>query len=104
MLAHISNAQAWEPLTYDSLKSGLELNPLKGFATLFNPDPTNNFPSSIRGRLFGLDTVMLGPNTFDWHAIDNFLIEQSLLGKSSYIQVNIDPAFGKTTFQIIYFR
>ena len=92
----VSNAQSWEFLEYDSLKIGLELNPLKGFATLFNPNADSEFPQSIRGRLFGLDTLMSGPNTFDWSAIDNFLDEQSALGIHAYIQVNVDPAFGET--------
>lgn len=89
-------AQSWEPLTYDSLKSGLEINPLKGFSTIFNPDPTNNFPSTVRGKLIGLDEVMLGPNTFDWQVVDDFLDEQAAFGKHAYLQVNIDPAFGDT--------
>jgi len=89
-------SQTWEYLEYDSLKSGLESNPLKVFSTIFNPDPTNTFPSSIQGKLFGLNAIMSGPNTFDWNVIDDFLDEMSSQGKHSYIQVNIDPAFGNT--------
>lgn len=88
--------QTWQPLTYDSLKSGLETNPLKGFATIFNPDPTSTFPATVQGKLFGLDEVMFGPNTFDWQVIDDFLDDMSEQGKHSYLQVNIDPAFGNT--------
>ena len=96
LVSQFSYSQTWNVLEYDSLKQGLELNPLKGFATLFNPDPNNNFPHSIRGRLFGLDAVMQGPTTFNWEVIDDFLEEQSAIGKHAYIQVNIDPAFGGT--------
>jgi len=89
-------AQSWELLQYDSLKSGLEINPLKGFSTIFNPDPTNNFPSSVQGKLFGLDAIMLGPTSFDWQVVDDFLDEMSGQGKHAYLQVNIDPAYGAT--------
>lgn len=95
-LTNLSYAQSWESMEYDSLKAGLELNPLKGFATIFNPDPTNEFPVSLRGRLFGLDAIMSGPTTFNWDPIDDFLVEQSELGIHCYIQVNIDPAHGET--------
>ncbi len=87
-------AQPWSPLTYNPNQTGLEHNPLKGFATMFNPG--TNFPRSIDGRLFGLDDIMFGPNNFNWTVIDNFLTQAASSGRHSYIQVNIDPAFGKT--------
>ncbi len=87
-----ANAQTWDNLTYNENQSGLELNPLKGFATMWQP--SNNFPHSIQGELFGLDDVMLGIDSFDWTVIDNFLAQEASEGNHCYIQVNIDPAFG----------
>jgi Carbohydrate binding module (family 6)/Secretion system C-terminal sorting domain/Bacterial Ig-like domain (group 2)/Domain of unknown function (DUF4832) len=89
-----AKAQSWETLSYNANQAGLELNPLKGFATMFNPG--NNFPRSIQGKLFGLDEVMSGANNFNWAVIDNFLAQQASEGRHSYIQVNIDPAFGNS--------
>jgi hypothetical protein len=89
-----TNGQTWDSLSYNPNQQGLELNPLKGFATMFNP--SNTFPRSIQGRLFGLDEVMIGMNNFNWAAIDTFLAQQASAGRHSYIQVNIDPAFGQT--------
>ncbi len=89
-----AKAQSWQTLSYNADQPGLELNPLKGFATMFNP--SNNFPRSIQGRLFGLDEVMVGLNNFNWTAIDNFIAQEASQGRHSYIQVNIDPAFGKS--------
>jgi hypothetical protein len=89
-----THAQTWDSLSYNPNQSGLELNPLKGFATMFNP--SNTFPRSIQGRLFGLDEVMIGMNNFNWAVIDTFLAQQANAGRHSYVQVNIDPAFGQT--------
>ncbi|MFN0081473.1 MAG: carbohydrate-binding protein [Ferruginibacter sp.] len=89
-----TKAQTWETLSYNPNQPGLELNPLKGFATLFNP--SNAFPRSVQGKLFGLDEVMTGMNNFNWTVIDNFLTQQAAAGRHSYIQVNIDPAFGES--------
>ncbi|MBK9150917.1 MAG: carbohydrate-binding protein [Saprospiraceae bacterium] len=88
------SAQSWQSLTYNVNQPNLELNPLKGFATMWAP--SNNFPKSIQGRLFGLDEVMNGPDDFDWTVIDNFLAQEAVNGNHAYIQVNIDPAFGET--------
>lgn len=85
---------SWETLTYNPGQPKLELNPLKGFATMFGEG--NNFPRSIHGRLFGLDSLMLGPTTFRWNQIDTFLAQQSRKGWHSYLQVNIDFVDGKT--------
>jgi len=83
-------AQNWTTLSYSPDQPGLENNPLKGFATLWNP--SNNFPHSIQGHLFGLDDVMSGMNTFNWTVIDNAISNDASKGNFSYIQVNIDPA------------
>lgn len=89
------SAQNWINLDYNPDQAGLEYNPLKGFASLWNPG--NNFPHSIQGHLFGLDDVMTGMNSFDWNLIDNAIGIDASNGNFSYIQVNIDPAKpGKT--------
>jgi hypothetical protein len=88
------HAQSWDTLSYQPSQRGLELNPLKGFATMFQP--SNNFPRSIQGKLFGLDEIMFGIDNFNWSVIDNFLIRESVQGRHCYIQVNIDPAFGNS--------
>lgn len=88
-------AQNWSYLDYSPDQQGLENNPLKGFASLWNP--SNNFPHSIQGHLFGLDDIMTGMNTFDWTIIDQAIANDASNGNFSYIQVNIDPAIaGKT--------
>lgn len=87
-----ANAQTWEELDYNPNQLGLEKNPLKGFATMWQP--SNNFPHSIQGRLFGLDDIMFGIDNFNWTSIDNFLIQEASKGNHAYLQVNIDPAFG----------
>lgn len=90
VLSVFTNAQSWNALNYNPNQPDLELNPLKGFATLYG---TNNiFPYSIQGTLFGLDQVMMGLDSFDWTAIDTFLLNNADKGLYSYIQVNIDPA------------
>ena len=63
-------AQTWMPLEYNQDQKGLEYNPLKGFTTLWNP--SNNFPRSLMGNIFGLDELMFGMNEFSWSSIDNF--------------------------------
>lgn len=90
----IGYAQTWNSLTYNADQPNIELNPLKGFATMW--PPSNNFPHSIQGRLFGFDAVMNGLDDFNWTVIDNFLAQEAVKGNHCYIQVNIDPAFGNT--------
>ncbi|MEO0468147.1 MAG: hypothetical protein AAF206_00900, partial [Bacteroidota bacterium] len=90
----IVHAQNWESLNYQENQPGLELNPLKGFASLW--EPSNDFPHSIQGKLFGLDELMFGLDNFDWTAIDLFLAREAARGNHAYIQVNIDPAFGES--------
>lgn len=94
LLGHVAHAQTWKNLTFDANQPGLETNPLKGFATMWQP--SNNFPHSIQGKLFGLDELMLGIDNFDWTALDNFLLQEANKGNHCYIQVNIDPAFGNS--------
>ncbi len=83
------NAQTWNNLTYSEDQSGLEENPLKGFADLYGPQ--NDFPRSINGRLFGLNEVMTNLDEFNWSIIDNFIAQNKREGNFSYLQVNIDP-------------
>jgi Carbohydrate binding module (family 6)/Bacterial Ig-like domain (group 2) len=85
-------AQNWNNLSYNQNAVGIEANPMKGFSDLFNP--SNNFPTSIKGVLFGLDDIMIGINNFNWSAIDNVLAQQAVLGNHTILQVNIDPANG----------
>ena len=49
-------------MDYNPNQSGLENNPLKGFATMWNP--SNNFPHSIQGKLFGLNEVIFGMKNY----------------------------------------
>lgn len=93
-LSFFANAQTWKELNYNPNQPKLELNPLKGFATLWQP--SNNFPRSIQGKLFGLDEVMSGLDKFNWTVIDNFLAQEVNNGNHCYLQVNIDPANGNT--------
>lgn len=86
---HYSKAQIWNDLSYSPNQSGLEENPLKGFADIYGPE--NDFPRSINGKLFGLNQVMNGLNDFDWTVIDNFINQNKSEGNFSYLQVNIDP-------------
>lgn len=87
-----ANAQVWNNLVQNANQPGLEENPLKGFASMWQP--SNTFPHSIQGKLFGLDEIMFGPNTFDWAVVDTFLAQEASKGNHCYLQVNIDPAFG----------
>lgn len=91
---HQLAGQSWIPLTYNENQPNLELNPLKGFANMW--PPSNNFPRSIQGKLFGLDDIMFGLDSFNWAVVDTFLSQEAYKGNHSYIQVNIDPAFGNT--------
>lgn len=93
-LSFFADAQTWKDLNYNPNQPKLELNPLKGFATLWQP--SNNFPHSIQGKLFGLDELMTGLDQFNWTAIDNFLVQEVNKGNHAYLQVNIDPANGNT--------
>jgi hypothetical protein len=49
-------------------------NPLKGLATKGNSNyyPTN-IPTSLEHDYIGLDTIMTGPNQFDWSVLDGTL-------------------------------
>lgn len=87
-------AQTWTNLEYNPNLPGLELNPLKGFSTMWNP--SNNFPRSIQARNFGLKELMTGMTTFNWAAMDNFIKQEAAKGNFSSFQVNIDPADGTT--------
>lgn len=90
----IGNGQTWDSLNYNPDKPGLEENPLKGFVDLFNPE--NDFPRTINAKLFGLNEVMFGPDSFNWAVIDTFLSQSAMEGNHAYFQVNIDPGFGET--------
>lgn len=83
------HAQNWISLNEDQNKDGLELNPLKGFMDLYGP--TNNFPRSINGKLFGLNEVMFGLDNFDFTVINNFIDQNKNEGNFTHLQVNIDP-------------
>ncbi len=88
------HAQNWESLDYSPDQKGLEYNPLKGFTTLWNP--SNNFPHSLMGKIFGLKDIMTGMSEFNWSAIDNFISTEASKGNFSRILVIIDPANGTT--------
>ncbi len=91
-LGIFANAQSWDTLTYNPNQPGLELNPLKGFATMW--DTENNFPHSIQGKLFGLNALMIDIDSFDWTPIDDFIAQEASEGNHAYLQVNIDGADG----------
>jgi Carbohydrate binding module (family 6)/Bacterial Ig-like domain (group 2) len=90
----IVSSQNWNNLTYNPNTPGIESNPMKGFSDLFNP--SNNFPTSIKGVLFGLDDIMIDIDSFNWSPIENVLSVQAALGNHTILQVNIDPANGTT--------
>ena len=92
LFGFLANAQTWNNLDFNANQPGLENNPLKGFATMWQP--SNDFPHSIQGNLFGLGDLMLGIDDFDWTSVDNFLAQEANKGNHAYLQVNIDPAFG----------
>ncbi len=92
LIGSVSNAQTWSNLTIDETKPGLEINPLKGFADLYGPE--NSFPRSINGKIFPLNDVMTGFDTYDWTVINAFIAQNKIDGNFSYLQVNIDPGFG----------
>jgi hypothetical protein len=95
IVSTFSFGQHWNQLTYDADVAGLERNPLKGFATMFNlGGAVDTFPHSIRGNLFAMDDIMLAPGDFQWNVIDDFLDEQTQSGNHVFFQVNIDPANG----------
>lgn len=84
-----AQGQEWNTLEYNPDQPGLEENPLKGFADLYGP--SNDFPRSINGRLFGLNQVMFGLDQFNWDVIDEFIEQNKREGNFTYLQVNIDP-------------
>ncbi len=95
-------AQTWKNLRYNSYQYGLEHNPLKGYATMWDvrtsdPENPDYIPYSIQGKLFKFNEILIGFDTitnqyvYNWTLVDNFVQQQGALGKHVYLQVNIDP-------------
>jgi len=89
LFSNILCGQDWKELKYSQHQYGLEQNPLKGFATMW--DVNSDFPYSIQGKLFKFNDIVTGINTYDWTLIDNFIATEAAKGKHVYLQVNIDP-------------
>lgn len=81
--------ESWTNLRYNKHQPGLENNPYKGFATMW--DVESDFPYSIQGKLFKFNDIVTGHKQYDWSAVENFIQTEAAKGKHVYLQVNIDP-------------
>ncbi|MFK8037816.1 MAG: T9SS type A sorting domain-containing protein [Crocinitomicaceae bacterium] len=84
-----ANAQNWRNLKYSKFQAGLEHNPYKGFATMW--DVQTDFPNSIQGVIFKFNDIVIGDSLYDWTVVDNFMTTSAAAGKHVSLQVNIDP-------------
>jgi Domain of unknown function (DUF4832)/Carbohydrate binding module (family 6)/Secretion system C-terminal sorting domain len=95
-------AQTWKSLRYNSYQYGLEHNPLKGYATMWDvhtsdPENPSYIPYSIQGKLFKFNEILTGRDSitnqyiYNWALVDTFVHRQGRMGKHVYLQVNIDP-------------
>jgi len=84
-----ASGQNWRDLEFNKHQYGLEQNPLKGFATMW--DVHSSFPYSIQGKLFKFSDIVVGDSVYDWTVVDQFIASEAAKGKHVYLQVNIDP-------------
>ncbi|CAF0751841.1 unnamed protein product [Adineta steineri] len=79
--------------TYNFDASSTIGNPLKGFVPYYygtNSQPAVNFPHSMENQYFPMKSLMLGPNSFDFSAIETVLVNVANRNHHAIVRVYVD--------------
>lgn len=92
-IAHAGDGQ-WKPLSYSTNVPGLDSNPLRGF--LPYEGAYSNFPHSMEYFYLPLRSLVSGPASYDWSAMEQHLANIARRGHQAVLRIQLDTP-GETT-------
>ena len=83
------SGQEWHRLTFAADAPGMDENPLRGLIP-YSTAPQGNFPHSMEWFYTPLSAVVIGPDTYDWTAVDRELAKIAKRGDQAVFRFYLD--------------